>query len=50
MTSFWHQVKEGHTVFAYIIEGEEYFDAGRNAFDRLDVGANCFDILYQVCL
>ena len=42
--SFLHQVKEGHTVFAYVIEGAGYFDEGRDAFARQDVGANYFDM------
>ena len=48
--SFRHQVKEDHTVFAYVIEGEGYFDEGRDAFARQDVGANYFDMSRQcVC-
>ena len=47
--SFRHQVKEGHTVFAYVIEGEGYFDEGRDAFARQEVGANYFDMSRQ-CL
>jgi quercetin 2,3-dioxygenase len=30
-TSFTHAVKGGHTVFAYVAEGEGYFDAGGTA-------------------
>ncbi len=48
--SFLHQVKEGHTVFAYVVEGEGYFDESRDAFARQDVGANYFDMSRQcVC-
>jgi len=47
--SFLHQVKEGHTVFAYVIEGAGYFDEGRDAFARHEVGANYFDMSRQ-CL
>jgi len=42
--SFTHPVKAGYTVFAYVVEGEGYFDAGRNPFDRETVGENYFDI------
>jgi redox-sensitive bicupin YhaK (pirin superfamily) len=30
-TAFTHSVKVGHTVFAYVFEGEAFFDPGRNA-------------------
>ena len=42
--TFTHAVKPGYTVFAYVVEGEGYFDAGRNAFDRETVGDNYFDM------
>lgn len=42
--SFTHPVKPGHAVFAYIIEGEGYFDQGRDPFDREAVGENYFDL------
>ncbi len=42
--SFTHAVKEGYTVFAYVVEGEGYFDAGRNPFDREAIGENYFDL------
>jgi len=42
--SFTHAVKPGYTVFAYVVEGEGYFDQGRNAFDREAVGENYFDM------
>jgi hypothetical protein len=41
---FTHPVKRGHTVFAYIIEGSAYFDAGRDPFAREEVGRNYFDM------
>ena len=48
--SFTHPVKPGHTVFAYVIEGEGYFDPNRDAFAREAVGANYFDTAQQcVC-
>ncbi len=43
-SSFTHPVKAGYTVFAYIIEGEGYFDPGRDAFAREAVGVNYFDM------
>jgi quercetin 2,3-dioxygenase len=42
-TQFAHSVRLGHTVFAYVIEGEGYFDPSRDAFDREAFGANYFD-------
>jgi hypothetical protein len=42
--SFTHAVRAGHTVFAYVIEGEGYFDQGRDPFDREAVGDNYFDL------
>ena len=42
--TFTHAVKPGYTVFAYVVEGEAYFDAGRSAFDRETVGENYFDM------
>ena len=43
-TTFRHPAKAGHTVFAYVIEGEGYFDLGREAFAREAVGENYFDM------
>jgi redox-sensitive bicupin YhaK (pirin superfamily) len=42
--SFTHAVKPGHTVFAYVIEGEGYFDPGRDPFAREAAGENYFDM------
>ena len=42
--TFTHPVKPGYTVFAHVVEGEGYFDAGRNPFDRENVGRNYFDM------
>ncbi len=42
--SFAHPVKSGHTVFVYVIEGEGYFDQGRDAFAHEAVGMNYFDM------
>ena len=42
--TFTRPVKLGYTVFAYVVEGEGYFDPGRNAFGREAVGENYFDM------
>jgi len=42
--TFTHPTKAGHTVFAYVIEGEGYFDPGRDPFAREAVGENYFDM------
>ncbi len=42
--TFAHSVKPGYTVFAYVVEGEGYFDPGRNPFERQAIGENYFDI------
>ena len=42
-TTFTHPVKRGHTVFAYVVDGEGYFDAGREAYAHEAVGLNYFD-------
>jgi hypothetical protein len=42
--AFTHPVKVGHTVFAYVMEGEGYFDGGRDSFAREEVGENYFDM------
>ncbi len=43
-TVFTHPIKQGYTAFAYIIEGEGYFDPERNAFAHEVVGVNYFDM------
>lgn len=42
--SFTHIVKEGYTVFAYVIDGEAYFDHIRTSFAHDAVGDNYFDM------
>lgn len=42
-TVFTHPVKRGHTAFAYVTEGEGYFDPERNAYAHEVVGENYFD-------
>jgi redox-sensitive bicupin YhaK (pirin superfamily) len=42
-STFKYPVKKGHTVFAYVIEGEAYFDEGRDSYAYEAEGANYFD-------
>jgi quercetin 2,3-dioxygenase len=42
--TFTHPVKPAHTVFAYVIEGEGYFDPERDPYAREAVGENYFDL------
>jgi len=42
-TEFIHDVKAGHTIFAYVIDGSAYFDEQRDSFAYEIVGANYFD-------
>ncbi len=42
-TKFTHKVRPGHTVFAYVFEGEAYFDKGLDSFAYEVEGANYFD-------
>ncbi len=48
-TVFSHRVKTGHTVFAYVIEGQGYFDLDRDAYAHETIGENYFDLNRQ-CL
>ncbi len=49
--AFTHSVEPGHTVFAYVIEGEGYFDQSRDSFAREAAGVNYFDMSQQcTCL
>lgn len=41
---FTHPVALGHTVFAYVVDGEGYFEPGRDAFAHDAVGTNYFDL------
>ncbi len=43
-STFRHPVKAGHTVFAYVLEGEGYFDPERDPYAREDVGESYFDM------
>jgi redox-sensitive bicupin YhaK (pirin superfamily) len=42
--SFTHPVAPGHTVFAYVIEGQAYFDPARLPFSHAAIGKNYFDM------
>lgn len=42
--SFTHIVEDGHTVFAYVIDGEAYFDHLRSPFAHDASGKNYFDM------
>ena len=42
--SFTHIIKENHTVFAYVIDGEAYFDHIRKPFAHDANGVNYFDM------
>lgn len=42
--SFTHLVKPDHTVLAYVIDGEAYFDAIRTPFEHDAAGVNYFDM------
>ncbi len=42
--TFVHPVKRGRNVFAYVIQGEGYFDPNRDAYDHEVVGTNYFDM------
>lgn len=42
--SFTHAVPAGHTVFAYVIEGEAFFDGSRAPFAHDAAGVNYFDM------
>ncbi len=46
-TNFTHPVKRGHKVFAYVVDGEGYFDPQRNAFGHEVVGSNYFEMNRQ---
>jgi len=41
--SFTHPVKAGHTVFAFVIEGEGWFDPARDPFAREATGESWWD-------
>ena len=43
-TEFVHPVPVGHTVFAYVVDGEGFFAPSRDAFEHEAVGRNYFDL------
>jgi len=43
-TAFTNPVKRGYTAFAYVVDGEGYFDPERNAYAHDAVGVNYFDM------
>ena len=43
-TTFSHPIKRGQKAFAYVAEGEGYFDPERNAYAHEVIGANYFDM------
>ena len=43
-TTFSHPIRRGHKVFAYVVNGEAYFDPERNAYTHEVVGENYFDM------
>jgi quercetin 2,3-dioxygenase len=46
-TTFTHPTKRGHKVFAYVVDGEGYFDPERSAYTHEVVGINYFDMKRQ---
>ena len=42
-SAFKYPTRKGHTVFAYVIDGQGYFDEGRNSYAYEVEGANYFD-------
>ena len=42
--TFAHAIAPGHTVFAYVVEGEGSFDPSSDPFNRDEVGRNYFDM------
>ena len=41
--AFTHAVRRGKNVFAYVIEGDGYFDQGRDSYGHEVIGTNYFD-------
>ena len=42
--TFTHPVRRGQNALAYVIEGEGYFDQGRDSYGHEVIGANYFDL------
>lgn len=49
-TTFTHPIKQGYTAFAYVVEGEGYFDPQRDAYGHEVVGQNYFDFERRKCV
>jgi quercetin 2,3-dioxygenase len=49
-SSLSHPVKRGHTVFAYVVEGQGYFDVERDSYAYEVEGANYFDFKRECLL
>ncbi|HSB05611.1 MAG TPA: pirin family protein [Thermodesulfobacteriota bacterium] len=47
--TFTHSIRRGQNAFAYVIEGEGYFDPNRDSYGHQVVGTNYFD-LNRSCL
>ena len=47
---FRHPIPAGHTAFAYVIEGEGYFDPERDAYAYEVIGENYFDVAPEMPL
>jgi redox-sensitive bicupin YhaK (pirin superfamily) len=43
-TTFSHPVSRGHKLFAYVVDGEGYFDPERSAYSHEVVGSTYFDM------
>lgn len=43
-TTFIHPIRQGHKVFAYVLDGEGFFDHERSSFTHETVGTNYFDM------
>jgi quercetin 2,3-dioxygenase len=44
---FTHPIRRGHKAFAYVVDGEGYFDPERNAYAHEVVGTSYFDMKRQ---
>ena len=49
-SNFSHLVKRGHTVFAYVVEGQGYFDLERDSYAYEVEGTNYFDFKRECLL
>ena len=49
-SNFSHHAKRGHTVFAYVVEGQGYFDLERDSYAYKVEGTNYFDFKRECLL